>query len=192
MDIFSFLLKKFYNANQSNFRDVKYIRSDTGAIAEVWDASGGGGNTLDFHCPSKRWIEGIFEFRGNDNGCNNKYGTEYFNRRSESYYLTSRLIGDGLLHAVYTNDDKPQIEMLKEELLATIQDKIEGKENKVAEKAVIKKILGGRSPNISDALTMGVWYLLTQPVNNDIARESQRYGSMTQVNNISISGVPSL
>jgi hypothetical protein len=172
-----FSIEKFYNANQAVLsRDVKYIRSDTGSITEVWDASGGGSNTLDFHCPArKRWIEGIFEFRGNDNGCNNKYGTEYYNRRSESYYLTSRLCGDGLL---------------QEELLATIQDKLESKDNKVAEKAVIKKMLGGRSPNISDALTMGIWYLLTQPVDNDTARESQRYGNMTQVNNISISGAP--
>ena len=188
-----FAIEKLYNANQSVLsRDVRYLRSDTHSIVEVWDADGGGGFVLDFHCPTEqRYLNGIFEFRGGDNGQNNKYGTKYFNRRSEAYYLTSRLMGDGLLHAVYTLEDKPQIEMLQEELLAIIEDKRE-RELKVAEKVEIKKLIGGRSPNIADALVMGVWYLLTQSITVDQTRENSRYVNMTSQNNVKISGAPSL
>lgn len=188
-----FAIEKLYNANQTVLsRDVRYIRSDTQSIVEVWDADGGGGFVLDFHCPKeRRWLDGIFEYRGNDNGQNNKYGTKYFNRRSEAYYLTSRLMGDGLLHAVYTPEDKPQIEMLQEELLAILQDKRD-RELKVAEKSEIKKLIGGRSPNIADALVMGVWYLQTQSVTQDQARENSRYTNMGGQNNIQITGAPSL
>lgn len=100
-------------------------------------------------------------------------------------------MGDGLLHAVYTPEDKPQIEMLQEELLAILQDKRD-RELKVAEKSEIKKLIGGRSPNIADALVMGVWYLQTQSVTQDQARENSRYTNMGGQNNIQITGAPSL
>ena len=185
-----FTVEKLYNATQPTLsKDVRYIRADTHSTTEVWDASGIGGAVLDYHCPSElRMQNGIFEFRGNDSGNNNRNGTNYFNRRSESYFLLSEAMGDGLVHFVGGNEDKHYVDILKEELMATIID--ESKDLKIAEKPKIKTNLGGRSPNLADALSMAVWYCLTQPLSLDQAREYR--GRMDAGSQMVITGAPSL
>jgi hypothetical protein len=48
-----------------------------------------------------------------------------------------------------------------------------------------------RSPNIADALTMGVWYLVTQPITMDAQRQFSRQTIMSS-SEIKITGAPSL
>ena len=164
---------------------VKRFRSEEGAYEEVWDYNGIGKAIMSFREEEDKWdLYGIVPFYGAS--INQQ---KYFNARAEAICLTSDLLNQGRLVVWGLNGE--QQEELQREMRATTFDKdreTSGKTNaravKITSKELIKKALGGQSPNMLDSITMGVWRLLTDlGTNRDV---SIRYTTPN------VSGVPSL
>lgn len=160
---------------------VGQCRAETCADAEVWDANGVGLPVLQLRAPSPqlRANMNIYEYHGGDSPAEDRY----FNARSNAMGRVNERAGERSL--VFTGDEEER-ETLRLEMNAheTADDEISKGKIRCDKKERVKKRLGGHSPNILDALAMGVYYIdfLYRP-NNNIYQNNQ---------NIGISGVPSL
>ena len=153
---------KLYNSNYPILsQDVMFARSNIGATHEVWDADGVGNAALDFRCPKNmRYEQNIIEFRGGKPAVNE----EYFNTRSEAYFNVARMGEMDMLHYI---GDEVIGKQARIELAATTvypRDTAKG-QYRINDKTVIKRGLAGESPNIADALAMGMHLCLTRPQN---------------------------
>lgn len=139
---------------------VKKYRIDEMADEEIWDYSGIGKAIMSFREEPENWDKmGIVPFYG---AAINK--EKYYNARTEAIMLTVDMLNRGLLTVRGLSQE--QIEELELEARATIfsdlpNARTEAQAVKVAKKEDIKKSLGGRSPNMLDAICMGVWRILT-------------------------------
>ena len=140
---------------------VKQYRIDEYADEEVWDYSGIGKAIMSFREPPENWDKmGIVPFYG---AAVDKQ--QYYNARTEAVFLTVDMLNRGMLKVYGLSAE--QTEQLELEARATTFDtelptaRTYAQANKVTKKEIIKKNLGGRSPNMLDALCMGVWRLLT-------------------------------
>ena len=151
---------KEYNENYPILsHDVQTERVKIGASHEIWDADGVGHAALDFRCPRElRMQSNIIEFHGGGKPNN----TDFFNARSEGYFKIAQMGEMNMLK--YVGDEIIGRQARMELAAITIYPK-EVKDNKyrVNEKEKIKPALAGKSPNIADALMMGVWLCTTRP-----------------------------
>ena len=163
---------------------IQSFRAELRASEEVWDVQGVGLGIAQMRFHKTEWRkQGLIPFYGKAVDSDN-----FYNARSEAIMLTRDLLQKGGL--VVTGLNGNQIEELTEEMRATTYDVKEASkmqkniETKITRKDEIKKILG-RSPNKLDALTMGVWRLMTF---------HRRGGVISNFNNqhIQIKGVPSI
>ena len=138
---------------------MAHYRIDERADEEVWDAQGVGLGIMQFRAPRESWDRmGIVPFGGKA-----KDSTKYFNARAEAFMMTLDALQRGCLKVV--NFTAQQQEDLIQEMraityrvneLARTNDVVQ-----IEKKEVIKKQLGGLSPNKLDSLVMGVWRLFT-------------------------------
>ena len=161
---------KEYNSNYPILaQDVMFARSNIGATHEIWDADGVGNAALDFRSPKDMRVgQNIVEFRGNGATMLD----DYFNARSEAYFSVARLGEMDMLHYV---GDKSTGKKARIELAACTvypRDTVKG-QYRMNEKTVIKRNLSGVSPNIADALVMGVHLCLTRPNNSALLVQMQ-------------------
>ena len=148
-------------------RRVSDYRVSQRCDEEVWDAQGVGLGIMPQRAPREQWATaGIVPFGG---GAVDK--SAYYNARAEAMLLTA----NGLMKANIkliglTETQKAQFEAEcrahtikeSESVARTNQHAIQ-----LESKEIVKKRLGGLSPNILDALSMGVWRLLTYTIHND-------------------------
>lgn len=146
---------------------MQQYRAEARAIEEVWDVQGVGLGIAQMRFHKTDWVrQGLIPFFGKAVDEKN-----YYNARSESIILTKDLLQNGGL--VISGLNGNQIEELTEEMRATTYDNKEASkmqknlETKITKKEEIKKELG-RSPNKLDALTMGVWRLMTHYKNRSL------------------------
>lgn len=165
---------------------VKQYRIDEYADEEVWDYSGIGKAIMSFREPPENWDKmGIIPFYG---AAVDKQ--QYYNARTEAVFLTVDMLNRGMLKVYGLSAE--QTEQLELEARATTFDtelptaRTYAQANKVTKKEIIKKNLGGRSPNMLDALCMGVWRLLTSHKYRIKIQDDERF--LTPIT----SGAPSL
>lgn len=165
---------------------VKQYRIDEYADEEVWDYSGIGKAIMSFREPPENWDKmGIVPFYG---AAVDKQ--QYYNARTEAVFLTVDMLNRGMLKVYGLSAE--QTEQLELEARATTFDtelptaRTYAQANKVTKKEIIKKNLGGRSPNMLDALCMGVWRLLTSHKYRIKIQDDERF--LTPIT----SGAPSL
>lgn len=156
---------KEYNENYPILsHDVQTERVKIGASHEIWDADGVGHAALDFRCPRElRMQSNIIEFHGGGK----PNSTDFFNARSEGYFKIAQMGEMNMLK--YVGDEIIGRQARMELAAITIYPK-EVKDNKyrVNEKERIKPALAGKSPNIADALMMGVWLCTTRQIENTV------------------------
>jgi len=162
---------KLFNSNYPILsQEAMFARSQIGATHEIWDADGVGNAALDFRAPkSMRFESNIIEFRGGGTAKN----SDYFNARSEAYFSIAKLGEMNMLHYV---GDKVIGKQARIELGATTvypKDTVKG-QFRINDKTVIKRYLSGESPNVADAVAMGVWFCLTRPQNSDLMSNIQQ------------------
>lgn len=165
---------------------VKQYRIDEYADEEVWDYNGIGKAIMSFREPPENWDKmGIVPFYG---AAVDKQ--KYYNARTEAVFLTVDMLNRGMLKVYGLSAE--QTEQLELEARATTFDtelptaRTYAQVNKVTKKEIIKKNLGGRSPNMLDALCMGVWRLLTSHKYRIKIQDDERF--LTPIT----SGAPSL
>lgn len=165
---------------------VKQYRIDEYADEEVWDYNGIGKAIMSFREPPENWDKmGIVPFYG---AAVDKQ--QYYNARTEAVFLTVDMLNRGMLKVYGLSAE--QTEQLELEARATTFDtelptaRTYAQANKVTKKEIIKKNLGGRSPNMLDALCMGVWRLLTSYKYRIKIQDDERF--LTPIT----SGAPSL
>lgn len=128
---------------------------------EVWDADGIGGTALQNRAPDPRQRQalGVIPFHGQEPAKDNKY----FNARSEAYGLWREFMQLNMAHYV---GDPIYIAQLKQEMQAQFYapDDTSKGQQRLAKKDEIKKLLGGESPNIADAVAIAVWRCATRPL----------------------------
>lgn len=168
---------------------VKEFRYATYSKEEVWDVQGVGLGIAQMRFHKNEWAkQGLIPFFGKAVDTD-----QYFNARSESIILTRELLQRGGL--VITGLTGDQIEELTEEMRATTYDMKESShtqknmQTKITKKDDIKKSLG-RSPNKLDALTMGVWRLMTFHRKKRISTSDLT--SSRSMSNMRIKGIPGL
>lgn len=156
---------------------VSNYRVSERAEEEVWDAQGVGLGIMPQRAPREQWaISGIVPFSG---AAVDK--SAYYNARAEAMMLTANALMKGSVKLIgLTETQKAQFEAecrahtIKEsESVArthTHAIQLESKE-------IVKKRLGGMSPNILDALSMGVWRLLTYTIHNDNILPTNQFNS---------------
>lgn len=162
---------KLFNSNYPILsQEAMLARAQMGATNEIWDADGVGNAALDFRCPKEmRYESNIIEFRGGGKPKN----SDYFNARSEAYFNVAKLGEMNMLHFV---GDKVVGKQARVEFGATTvypKDTAKGL-FRINDKTVIKRFLSGESPNIADAVVMGVWLCLTRPQNSDLMSNIQQ------------------
>lgn len=155
---------------------VAQARASTGTIEEVWDANGIGLTAMQQRAPDPRSRKalGVVSFFGSGTALTDQ---TMFNQRTEAYALWQKLINANQCWFV----GNPQyVEQIKREMFAQVyapSDKSKGL-LRLAEKKDIKKNLNGESPNIADAIAMGIWRVMThKPQGNTAYNEYQRGGA---------------
>lgn len=137
-------------------------RALTGAIEEVWDANGIGLTTMQQRAPDARSRNalGVVPFVGNGPA---SPGSNIFNQRSEAYAIWARMINDNQCWYI---GNPTYIDQIKREMYAQIYAPAEQSKGtlRLAEKKEIKKNLNGESPNIADAIAMGIWRIMTHRI----------------------------
>lgn len=158
---------------------VAQLRAETFADAEVWDANGVGLPVLQLRAPDVRirTSMGIYEYRGGDAPQEDRY----FNTRSNAMGRVNERAGDRTLIFIGNADER---ENLRLEMNAHEYADDEASKGKIRcdKKEKVKKRLGGRSPNMLDALAMGVYFI-------DFIYKSD---NNVYTNTVDISGAPSL
>lgn len=162
---------------------VGECRSQTAADAEVWDASGVGLPVLQLRAPDPILRErmGIYEYRGSDKPAEMRY----FNARSNALGRVNERAGDKTL--IFLGDVEEK-DMLRLEMNAHefATDDISKGLQRCEKKERVKKRLGGKSPNLLDSISMGVYFIdfLYTNGNNELYEDYS--------NNITVTGVPTL
>lgn len=145
-------------------------RALTGAIEEVWDANGIGLTAMQQRAPDPRTRTalGIVAFTGSSPAKNIKI----FNQRTEAYAIWQRIINDNQCWYI---GNPTYIDQIKREMYAQIYAPAEQSKGllRLAEKKEIKKNLNGESPNIADAIAMGIWRIMTHNISS--AQNMQEY-----------------
>lgn len=139
---------------------VAQARANTGATEEVWDANGIGLTTLQQRAPDprSRTALGVVAFYGNATALTG--GNTIFNQRTEAYHIWQKLINQNQCWYV---GNPAYIEQIKREMYAQIYAPPEQSKGmlRLAEKKDVKRNLNGESPNIADAIAMGIWRIMT-------------------------------
>lgn len=156
---------------------VSAFRVSQRADEEIWDAQGVGLAIMQQRAPRETWPQaGIVPFGG---AAVNKQA--YYNARAEAIMLTADLLMKGGLKIIGLSEtQKAQFEA--ECRAHTIKDaeqnaRTNAKAIQLDSKEIVKKRLGGLSPNILDSISMGVWRLLTYTVHNDNILPTNGYSS---------------
>lgn len=164
---------------------VGQARAKTGATEEVWDANGIGLTTLQQRAPDprSRTALGVVAFYGNATALTG--GNTIFNQRTEAYSMWQKLINQNQCWYV---GNPSYIDQIKREMYAQVYATPEQSKGmlRLAEKKDIKKNLNGESPNIADAIAMGIWRIMTHnPTDNktDIAQAYKQAGIIKTNNN---------
>ena len=135
------------------------VRANVGATEEVWDASGIGYTAAQQRAPDPRTRRalGIINFLGNNPPITDD---TIFNCRSEAYAIWQRMIN---ANQCWYIGNPMYIDQIRREMFAQVyatSDQSKGK-LRIAEKKDIKKNLNGESPNMADAIAMGIWRCMT-------------------------------
>ena len=163
---------------------VAQARANTGATEEVWDANGIGLTTLQQRAPDprSRTALGVVAFYGNATALTG--GNTIFNQRTEAYSIWQKLINQNQCWYV---GNPAYVEQIKREMYAQIYATPEQSKGmlRLAEKKDIKKNLNGESPNIADAIAMGVWRIMTHTpkTSTESSREAYRQAGIIKSNN---------
>lgn len=143
---------------------VAQARAATGAIEEVWDASGIGLTTLQQRAPDpqSRRALGVVNFTGGGKPSDETI----FNTRTYAYHLWQKLINGNQCWYV---GNPAYIDQIKREMYAQVYASAEQSKGtlRLAEKKEVKKNLNGESPNIADAIAMGIWRVMTHTPKGD-------------------------
>lgn len=162
---------------------VGECRSQTAADAEVWDASGVGLPVLQLRAPDPILRErmGIYEYRGSDKPAEPRY----FNARSNALGRVNERAGDRTLIFIGDTEEK---DMLRLEMNAHefATDDISKGLQRCEKKERVKKRLGGKSPNLLDSISMGVYFIDFLYINGN----NELYDDYS--NHITVTGVPTL
>lgn len=145
-------------------------RALTGAIEEVWDANGIGLTAMQQRAPDARTRNalGVVPFIGSGPALDHTI----FNQRTEAYAIWQRIINDNQCWYV---GNPMYIDQIKREMFAQIYAPADQSKGllRLAEKKEIKKNLNGESPNIADAIAMGIWRIMTHKLTE--AQTNQDY-----------------
>lgn len=138
---------------------VGQARAATGAIEEIWDANGIGLTAMQQRAPdpaSRRAI-GVVPFIGNGSALKDE---KIFNARTEAYAIWQQLINSNQCWYV---GNPTYIDQIKREMYAQVYATPEQSKGtlRLADKKEVKKNLNGESPNITDAIAMGIWRVMT-------------------------------
>ena len=138
---------------------VNQARASTGATEEVWDASGIGYTAVQQRAsdPRTRKALGVVNFMGHLPAVSDD---TIFNTRSEAYALWQRMINQNQCWYV---GNPAYIDQIRREMFAQVYATSEQSKGKlrIAEKKDIKKNLNNESPNMADAIAMGIWRVMT-------------------------------
>lgn len=139
---------------------VAQARASTGATEEIWDANGIGLTTLQQRAPDPRTRTalGVISFFGSGTALTG--GNTIFNQRTEAYSLWQKMINQNQCWYV---GNPTYIDQIKREMYAQVYATAEQSKGmlRLAEKKDVKKNLNGESPNIADAIAMGIWRVMT-------------------------------
>ncbi|MBR4419671.1 MAG: hypothetical protein IKT32_02210 [Clostridia bacterium] len=139
---------------------VAQARAKTGATEEIWDANGIGLTTLQQRAPDPRARAalGVVAFYGNATALTG--GNTIFNQRTEAYSMWQKAVSQNQCWYV---GNPAYIDQIKREMYAQVYATPEQSKGmlRLAEKKDIKKNLNGESPNIADAIAMGIWRITT-------------------------------
>jgi hypothetical protein len=138
---------------------VNQARAQTGATEEVWDASGIGYTAVQQRAPDPRTRRalGVVSFMGNNPAITDE---TIFNARSEAYALWQKMVNNNQCWYV---GNEAYIDQIRREMFAQVYAEAQQSKGmlRIAEKKDIKKNLNGESPNMADAIAMGVWRAMT-------------------------------
>ena len=138
---------------------VTQARAQTGATEEVWDANGIGLTAAQQRAPDPRTRKalGVINFLGHIPAITDE---TMFNARTEAYALWQKMINQNQCWYI---GNPAHIEQIKREMYAQVYATTEQSKGKlrIAEKKEIKKNLNGESPNMADAIAMGIWRVMT-------------------------------
>lgn len=163
---------------------VAQTRASTGAIEEIWDANGIGLTTLQQRAPDpkSRMALGVIAFYGSGSALTGN--NTIFNQRSEAYSFWQKLINQNQCWYV---GNPSYIDQIKREMYAQVYASTEQSKGmlRLAEKKDVKKNLNGESPNIADAIAMGIWRLMTkkEQTNTQLTETAYRRAGLIQSNN---------
>lgn len=139
---------------------VAQARAKTNTLEEIWDANGIGLTTLQQRAPDPRSRSalGVIAFYGNSTAITG--GNTIFNQRTEAYSFWQKLISQNQCWYV---GNPAYIDQIKREMYAQVYASPEQSKGmlRLAEKKEIKKNLNGESPNMSDAIAMGIHRIMT-------------------------------
>lgn len=149
---------------------VNQARASTGAIEEIWDANGIGYTAVQQRAPDPetRRALGVVNFMGHVPALTDD---TIFNARSEAYALWQKMINENQCWYV---GNPVYVDQIKREMYAQVYATVEQSKGqlRIAEKKEIKRNLNGESPNIADAIAMGIWRLCTSKDNKNIDGKS--------------------
>lgn len=139
---------------------VAQARAKTNTLEEIWDANGIGLTTLQQRAPDPRSRSalGVIAFYGNSTAITG--GNTIFNQRTEAYSFWQKLISQNQCWYV---GNPAYIDQIKREMYAQVYASPEQSKGmlRLAEKKEIKKNLNGESPNMADAIAMGIHRIMT-------------------------------
>lgn len=139
---------------------VAQARAKTNTLEEIWDANGIGLTTLQQRAPDPRSRSalGVIAFYGNSTAITG--GNTIFNQRTEAYSFWQKLISQNQCWYV---GNPAYIDQIKREMYAQVYANPEQSKGmlRLAEKKEIKKNLNGESPNMADAIAMGIHRIMT-------------------------------
>lgn len=153
---------------------VAQARASTGATEEIWDANGIGLTAMQQRAPDPRSRSalGVIGFYGNGTAITG--GNTIFNQRAEAYSMWQKAINQNQCWYV---GNPAYIDQIKREMYAQIYATTEQSKGmlRLAEKKEIKKNLNGESPNIADAIAMGIWRIMTHTPKSATASTVEAY-----------------
>ena len=153
---------------------VAQARASTGATEEIWDANGIGLTAMQQRAPDPRSRSalGVVGFYGNGTAITG--GNTIFNQRTEAYSMWQKAINQNQCWYV---GNPAYIDQIKREMYAQIYASTEQSKGmlRLAEKKEIKKNLNGESPNIADAIAMGIWRIMTHTPKSATASTVEAY-----------------
>lgn len=139
---------------------VAQARAKTNTLEEIWDANGIGLTTLQQRAPDPRSRSalGVIAFYGNSTAITG--GNTIFNQRTEAYSFWQKLISQNQCWYV---GNPAYIDQIKREMYAQVYASPEQSKGmlRLAEKKEIKKNLNGESPNMADAIAIGIHRIMT-------------------------------